>query len=168
MSKLGLKRQLRRCSLLAFLLLPFLAGTTLAAGGGGSSSSSARTIPADPDYEAAVAAIKKEDFPLAIQKLEIYTARMPNDADAWNWLGYANRKSGNVDLAFDDYDKALRIDPDHRGAHEYVGEAYLMVGNLAKAEEHLRVLDKLCLFPCEEFSDLKQAVADYKARNGVQ
>ena len=52
----------------------------------------------------------------------------------------------------------------NRGAHEYLGEAYLMVGNVAKAKEHLSVLDKLCFFPCDEYSDLKKAIADYERK----
>jgi len=64
-----------------------------------------------------------------------------------------------MSLVFKHYNEALRIDPDHRGAHEYLGEAYLMVGNVAKAKEHLSVLDKLCFFPCDEFTDLKKAIA---------
>ena len=55
--------------------------------------------------------------------------------------------------------EALRIDPKHRAAHEYLGEAYLMSGNLAKAKEHLAQLDRLCTFGCEEYSKLKAAVA---------
>jgi len=54
----------------------------------------------------------------------------------------------------------------HRGAHEYVGEAYLLVGNLAKAEEHLNALKTICLIPCEEYEDLKRAVAEYRQRTG--
>ena len=37
-----------------------------------------------------------------------------------------------------------------------------MTGNLAKAEEHLARLDKLCFFRCKEYSDLKAAIAKYK------
>ena len=58
----------------------------------------------------------------------------------------------------------MRLNPKHRGAHEYMGEAYLMANNLAKAEEQLKELDQLCLFPCEEYSDLKKAVAAYKQK----
>ena len=38
-----------------------------------------------------------------------------------------------------------------------------MTGNLAKAEERLAALDKACFLPCEEYKDLKNAVARYKA-----
>ena len=54
--------------------------------------------------------------------------------------------------------------PRHRGAHEYIGEAYLMANNLNKAEEHLAARQRICLIPCEEYEDLKKAVADYRAR----
>ncbi len=70
----------------------------------------------------------------------------------------------NMDLVFKHYTEALRLDPQHRGAHEYIGEAYLMVNNVAKAREHLATLDRLCTFGCEEFTDLKKAIADYEAR----
>ena len=55
----------------------------------------------------------------------------------------------------------------HRGAHEYVGEAYLIVNNLAKAEEHFAALQRICLIPCEEYEDLKKAVAAYRQRTGT-
>ncbi|MDI1272273.1 hypothetical protein [Polaromonas sp.] len=67
-------------------------------------------------------------------------------------------------LVFKHYGEALRLNPKHRGAHEYVGEAYLMVGDLAKAKQHLAALDKLCFMPCEEYTDLKKAIAAYEAK----
>jgi tetratricopeptide (TPR) repeat protein len=76
--------------------------------------------------------------------------------------GFAYRKSGNLDAAFKHYNEALRLDPRHRGAHEYIGEAYLMQGNLDKAKEHLARLDRLCFFGCEEYDDLKKSIAEYE------
>jgi DNA-binding SARP family transcriptional activator len=70
----------------------------------------------------------------------------------------------DLDLAFKHYNEALRIEPKHRGAHEYIGEAYLMVGNVQKARAHLTQLDRLCFFGCEEYTSLKQAVRDYEAK----
>lgn len=128
-------------------------------GGGGGTSVAAE----DPDYTEAVAAIRAEKFPRAIELLERHVKRQPGNADAENWLGYAYRRSGQLDAAFVHYDKALAIHPTHLGAHEYVGEAWLLAGRLDKAEEHLKVLDRLCFLPCEQYSDLKRAVADYKA-----
>ena len=50
--------------------------------------------------------------------------------------------------------------------HEYIGEAFLVLGNLPKAKEHLAVLNKLCFLPCEEYSDLKKAVQSYESSGG--
>ena len=77
------------------------------------------------------------------------------------------RKGPNPDMneVFRHYEEALRLDPKHRNAHEYIGEAYLQVGNLAKAKEHLAALDKLCFLPCEQYSELKEAVRDYQAKH---
>jgi tetratricopeptide (TPR) repeat protein len=123
--------------------------------------------PVDRDYAAAQKAIASKDWPGAVKLLEQAAVREPSNADIANLLGYAERNRGNLDAAFAHYEAALRIDPKHRGAHEYVGEAYLMVGNLAKAEEHLAALDKLCFFPCEEYTDLKKSIAEYKRKHGA-
>jgi hypothetical protein len=50
----------------------------------------------------------------------------------------------------------LQLNPRHRGAHEHLGEAYLMIGNLPKAEEHLGMLKKSCLIPCAEVGELER------------
>jgi hypothetical protein len=67
-----------------------------------------------------------------------------------------------MNVVFKHYNQALAIDPKHKGAHEYIGEAYLMVKNVAKAKEHLAQLDKLCFFSCAEYTDLKNAIATYE------
>jgi tetratricopeptide (TPR) repeat protein len=120
----------------------------------------------DPVLEQVAAARAKNDWSEAQATLRQALARNPDNADYHNLYAYSIRKGPNPDmsLVFKHYNEALRIDPDHRGAHEYLGEAYLMVGNLAKAKEHLLVLDKLCFFPCDEYSDLKKAIADYERK----
>lgn len=120
--------------------------------------------PADPNYAAGKQAVAAKDWKTAIDAFGKAVASDPANANAHNFLAYAHRKSGNLDMAFRHYNEALRLDPAHRGAHEYIGEAYLMAGNLAQAEAHLAILDKLCLFGCEEYSDLKQAIAEFKQR----
>ena len=84
-----------------------------------------------------------------------------------NYLGYSYRNLGQLDLAFGYYGRALELNPRHRGAHEYAGEAYLMVGDLAHAEEHLAALRKICLLPCEELGDLEREIAAYRKRTGA-
>lgn len=61
----------------------------------------------------------------------------PDDADVHNLRGYSYRHLGNFDEAFRNYKLALEMNPNHRGAHEYVGEAYLLTNNLPLAEQHL-------------------------------
>lgn len=150
--------RLRRAAL-ALACLVTLASAQAAGDGGGGTSLAAE----DPEYLEAVAAIRAEKFPRAIELLERVVTRTPPNADAENWLGYAYRRSGRLQEAFAHYDKALAIHPTHLGAHEYAGEAWLLAGRLDKAEEHLKVLDRLCFLPCEQYTDLKRAVADYKA-----
>jgi len=115
-----------------------------------------------PDYAAGKKAIEARDWNSAIKHFSAVAARAPENADIQNYLGYAYRNTGKLDAAFDHYQRALKLNPKHRGAHEYIGEAYLMVKNLAKAEEHLAALDRICLLPCEEYTDLKAKVAAYK------
>ena len=117
----------------------------------------------DPSYAAARSAIAERRYADALRLLGEALARNPQNADTHNLLGYAYRKTGNLERAFHHYHEALRLNPGHRGAHEYIGEAYLMAGDLAKAEDHLRQLDRLCQSPCEERDDLGKAIADYKA-----
>ena len=51
------------------------------------------------------------------------------------------------------------MNPEHHGAHEYVGQTYLAVGYMEMARKHLDALDRICFFGCEEYDDLKQAIA---------
>ncbi len=122
--------------------------------------------PKDSQYAEAERAVKRGDYPTAIRLLEGVVAKNDGNADAYNLLAYSIRKSGDAAKAIPLYEKALAIDPKHRGAHEYIGEAYLMLGDLAKAKQHLATLDKLCFLPCEEYSDLKKAVQAYESSAG--
>jgi tetratricopeptide (TPR) repeat protein len=142
--------------------LPIPAG----ADGGGSEGARSSIQPADPQYTAAVKAIKANEYAKAIPLLEGVVSRDGQNADAYNWLAYATRKTGNAAGSLPIYQKALTIDPKHRGAQEYIGEAYLMLDNLPKAKEHLRALDSLCTFSCSEYRDLKRAVEAYEKSGG--
>ena len=118
----------------------------------------------DPAMEQARAAIAKEDWTRAQGVLREAVARNPQDADAHNLYAYSLRKGPNpqMDVVFRHYNEALRIDPKHRAAHEYLGEAYLQVGKLELAEQELKALVKICFFSCEEYRDLKEEIARYK------
>jgi len=118
----------------------------------------------DADYAAGVAAVKAKNFPEAVAKLKIAERRNPDSADLHNFLGYSYRNLKQFDLAFTHYKRSLALDPRHRGAHEYIGEAYLMVGDLPSAEQHVAALKGICLLGCEELADLEKAVAEYKKK----
>lgn len=130
------------------------------------SADSAPAAPADPVMERVTEATAAKDWPKAQAILRDAVTTKPGNADYHNLYAYSIRKGANPDmnLVFKHYNEALRIDPKHRGAHEYLGEAYLMVGNLPKAKEHLSALDRLCFFPCSEFTDLKKSIAEYETR----
>jgi len=137
-----------------------------AAGGGGDSSPSWSAKSEDPAVKTAKAALAAGDYASAQLSLKVALAADPGNADLHNLYAYSLRKGVNPDmeLVFKHYQEALRLDPKHRGAQEYIGEAYLMVDNPTKAKEHLAALDKLCFFGCSEYNELKKAIAAYEAK----
>jgi len=118
----------------------------------------------DADYRAGLAALKAGDASAALRRFESALRRFPDTADLHNELGFTHRKLRQMDKAFEHYKRALMIEPRHRGAHEYIGEAYLMVGDVASAEKHLAALRSICLLPCEELTELVNAIAVHRAQ----
>ena len=149
------------------MALAFLRSFAVAASLVAGSASLAADIvatPGKPDVLApARAAIAAKNWNEAIDELKKVDAT--SSADWNNLMGYSLRKADPANLAEAEkyYNEALRIEPKHRGALEYSGELYLMMGNLDMAEQRLAALDKACFLPCEEHTDLKRAVARYKA-----
>jgi tetratricopeptide (TPR) repeat protein len=107
--------------------------------------------------------IAQKNWASAIDELKRVNAT--GSADWNNLMGYSLRKGKAPDLAGAGryYDAALRIDPKHHGALEYSGELALMQGDLPKAEQRLTALEQVCGMKCEEYGDLKEAVARFKA-----
>ena len=120
----------------------------------------------DPDYAAGKEAIKAKDWSAAIKSLSSAALRDTRNADIQNYLGYSYRNAGQMELGFRHYERALQLNPRHRGAHEYIGEAYLIVNDLPRAEEHLAALQMICLLACEEYEDLKKQIDVYRMRAG--
>ena len=125
-------------------------------------SSSSSTQPREDNYENGVKAVKAENYKKAIKLFNKVIAAKPGNADAWNYLGFSNRKLKKFDQAMSAYQKALAIDPNHRGANEYLGELFLQTNDLAKARERLKKLDDICTFGCDEYDDLKAAIKAYE------
>jgi len=115
----------------------------------------------DPDFAAGKRAIVAGDWNGAINALTSAGLRDARNADIQNYLGYAYRRLRQVDPAIRHYQRALMLNPRHRSAHEHLGEAYLVQGDLTKAEEHLTALGRICLIPCDEHDDLRRAIAKY-------
>jgi Tfp pilus assembly protein PilF len=135
-------------------------GSSSSGGGSSSSSTSVPTL-----YKQASAKVNAKDYRGAMRILDKIIAKDPRHADALNLMGYCERKLGNTDEALEYYEKALAIKPNHVGANEYLGELYLELKDLSKAEERLKVLAQSCN-GCEEQQDLEEKIAEYKVANG--
>lgn len=109
-------------------------------------------------------ALGMKAYAQAILLLDEIVADHPENADVLNLLGFSHRKVGKLDEAFTYYHQALEINPRHRGAHEYLGELYLQVDDLPKAERQLAILDDLCFFTCKQIKQLRKAIAVYKGQ----
>ena len=115
----------------------------------------------DPDFAAGKRAIGTGDWEGAIKALTNAALRDARNADIQNYLGYAYRRLRQFDPAMQHYQRALTLNSRHPSAHEHLGEAHLAQGDLAKAKEHLAAIEQICLIPCDEYDDLKRAIAEY-------
>lgn len=130
-------------------------------------STNAGAVSGDPDpltppqvkaeLAKAQASINGEQYKAAISTLNEIIKANARNADAYNLLGFSYRKSKDFKRAERNYARALRIDPDHKGALEYMGELFLETDRRPKAEELLARLEKLCPDGCEELDDLRGA-----------
>ncbi|CCE05362.1 hypothetical protein BRAS3843_1340036 [Bradyrhizobium sp. STM 3843] len=116
----------------------------------------------DPDFSAGKRALAAEDWNGAITAFELAALRDPQNADIQNYIGYAYRRLRQLGPAIGHYQRALILNPRHRSAHEHLGEAYLVLGDSIKAEQQLAALENVCLLSCNEYDDLKRAIAAYK------
>lgn len=134
--------------------------------------------PKDPEKKSAVdeplaaarAAIAREDWTAARKLLRAEVERHPRSADAHNLYAYAMRKGPDpqMDEVFRHYNEALRLDPNHRAAREYLGEAYLMTGNVAKAKELLAELGRLCTAGCVEQAALQRSISTFERQHAAK
>ena len=155
--------------LLICMMLALICGFVFLEGQAASDSSSeSADIEQNSDYRAALAAIKAEDYENALAFLKKAEQSLPESADILNLLGYSYRQLGDFMLSLDYYHQALKIDPEHLGANEYLGELYLQTGELEKAQERLAVLADACWFGCEEYDELKEAIEAYKKEKGLK
>jgi tetratricopeptide (TPR) repeat protein len=162
-----------QCVILGLVAGPLVAAPALAVTCGGKSEQAA---PGDADYASGKAAFDREDWAEVIEHMTRVIAQRPWHDDAHNLMGFAYRKLGNYDGALEAYDRALELNPHHRGALEYLGEAYL---KLDRPELAKGMLDRLAVecqrvavgaaaagawqSSCEEWQELKEAYDAYIA-----
>jgi len=113
----------------------------------------------DPEFAAGKKALVAEDWDGAITVLKSAALRDPANPDIQNYIGYAYRRLRQLGPAIGHYQQAVALNPRHRSAHEHLGEAYLVLGEATVAEQHLAHLEDICLLGCEEYDDLKRAIA---------
>lgn len=89
----------------------------------------------------------------------------PDNADVFNYLGFAHRKIGDYDNSKIFYEKALSIQPGHKLALEYQGELFLTLHDINAAQSNLSKLEALCPQGCDELEDLGIAIRKYIAEH---
>ena len=154
--------------LLAIVVSTFLIANSFAAGSDDSSSSNTKT-----KYDMAVTHIKvakkfeekdkiekaKKRYEKAQKLLLQSNKKYPNKPDTLNYLGFTTRKLGDYENGEKYYLMGLKIDPDHTGINEYLGELYVTTKRMDLARERLKVLENC---NCEEYADLKDIIDGVK------
>jgi tetratricopeptide (TPR) repeat protein len=136
-------------------------GGATSGGYGGATMSGMGDTPSE--YSIAVRLIKHEKCPDALPHLNNALTQRPKSADVLNYLGYCYRITGSYPASLDYYNRALAIDPDHKGVHEYLGELYLQMNQPDNANKELATLASLCPRGCDERDALTKAIADHQA-----
>jgi Flp pilus assembly protein TadD len=148
---------------LALLLCAFV--TVVAAGSAHAVLRGDSPLSANDPVVAELATLKQRieagDAATTLPRLETLVRDYERAADVWNIYGFALRHAGRHVESRVAYEHALAIEPDHRGAHEYLGELLLTQGDWAGADRLLARLDTLCPHGCEERDDLARAIAAF-------
>ncbi len=128
----------------------------------GSAQAASGNYSSDADLEPILELIEKEDYETAINALFDELDLDPDNPDILSLLGFSYRKIRQYDDALTFYEWALKAEPRHRGANEYLGELYLETDQFDKAMQQLEILDGLCSFGCKEYNTLKKAIDSYQ------
>jgi tetratricopeptide (TPR) repeat protein len=160
---------MRRISLLLALLslVPMAAFAMSGYGASGGMGPSFSQAPGRVDLEQAMQLIDRKDYQGAIPHLMRALQARPGNADILNYLGFTSRMIGDYPASLDYYQRALARDPDHKGAHEYLGELYLNMHQPDQARAQLAELVRLCPDGCVERDTLTQSITAYQATAGA-
>ncbi|MGI9316054.1 MAG: tetratricopeptide repeat protein [bacterium] len=127
------------------------------ADGGGGSSKTPDPVPAEITQ-----LVENEQYDEAEKALKEFVRTEKKNADAWNWLGYSQRSIGDLEGSLKSYKRALKVDRKHLGANEYLGELYIMRGEMDKAKKQLKKLAKYC-GDCEQHEKLAEVIKNAEA-----
>ena len=112
----------------------------------------------DPDFVAGKRALAAENWDVAILALNLAVPRDPLNADIQNYIGYAHARLAQLGPAMGRYQRALLLNPRHRGARTHLGELFLVLDEPLKAREQLAALKEICLITCDEVAYLETAI----------
>ena len=127
--------------ILITILVSFIVSTSYSAG-----TDSGNETNYGKDFKSAIKLISKKKYDNAIDKLMDLVDVSSSDftkADVYNEIGFAFRKSDDLDNASKYYILALNEDPNHLGALEYQGEMFVDLGQKDNAITNLNKLKEL-------------------------
>ena len=111
------------------------------------------------NYRATSDAKARREYEKAIASLQEAIKLNPQFKEAYNNLGYCDRKLGKLTESLAAYDKAIALDSNFAQAREYRGETYLALDQLRKAESEL---DFLVSIKSHYADQLKNSIELYK------
>ena len=153
------------------IILFFLLSTTNSFSAGSSSSDDSSKVKSN--YDKAVVLIKSakklekkgktekanKKYEKAQKLLIKSNKKTPGKADTLNYLGFTTRKLGDYESGEKYYLMGLKINPNHTGINEYLGELYIATNRMDLARERLKVLENC---NCEEYAELKDIIEGVK------
>lgn len=114
-------------------------------------------------YSDALRLINLGEYDAAIEELRAAGTILGPHPDVLTYVGFANRKKGARAEALSYYSAALSIAPEHLSANEYLGEYYIEIGDMERAQAQLDKLNALCPFGCEQAEELARWIDDARA-----
>lgn len=103
----------------------------------------------------------------AMKKFVRATELQPSMHEAWNYLGYSNRKLGNYEGALLAYDRALQLKPGYPEAIEYRGHAYLGLNRLSEAQDaYLALYASQRKLAAQLLAGMQEWIAAHRANPG--
>ena len=156
-----------------FVILFLILFSTNSFSAGSGSSDSERTIKVKSNYDKALESIKfakkyeakgklekaKKRYAKAQKLLLKSNSKKPNKPDTLNYLGFTTRKLGDYENGEKYYLQGLKIEPNHIGINEYLGELYVATNRLDLAKERLKILQNC---NCKEYTQLKEVIEGTK------